>query len=156
MSTFDPEALLEQETTEALESEFTPIPEDVYQGMIIDNQGKRNQEFGIKEVRIKSGPREGEVAYVLEAPIQLDAPGNELAHGRIVKYSAFLDLDENTGALETGTNKNVRLGALREAVGQNKAGQSWKFRDLVGQLLMVKIKTDPEGKYSNIDEVASI
>lgn len=48
----------------------------------------------------------------------------------IVPYDAFLDLLPN-GHLDTGEDKNVRIGALREALGQNQ-DSGWTFERLFG------------------------
>lgn len=44
---------------------------------------------------------------------------------------SFLDLDHD-GNLDTSEGKNVKLGALRAALGQNNAGTPWTFSMLRG------------------------
>jgi hypothetical protein len=47
--------------------------------------------------------------------------------------SVQLDLNEENGKLDMGPNKNVRLGQLRKALGQNIPGRSWSFAHLKGK-----------------------
>lgn len=153
MTTFDPNAFLEQQQQVELDDKYTPVPEGVYQGMIVNNPDNENQQIKVRDIVPTKGKRAGETIYVLDVPIRLDAPGNEEADGKVIRYSAFLDINE-AGSLETGPNKNVQLGALRSAVGQNSAEKPWKPMDLEGQLLQVKVEHDEDGKYSNVTEVA--
>lgn len=52
----------------------------------------------------------------------------------IVRQSVFLDLTP-TGGLDMGKGKNVQLGRLREALGQNSPTKSWRFGDIVGGMV---------------------
>lgn len=153
MSQFDPDQFLTAEQQQALEDKYTPIPEGEYQAMVINNPDNENQQIKVRDIVPERGRRAGETIYVLDVPCQIDAPGDELAHGKVVRYSAFLDINE-AGSLETGPNRNVQLGALRTAVGQNDANKPWKPMDLEGQVLRIKVEHDKEGRYSNITEVA--
>lgn len=150
---FDPTQLLQQETTDSLEDKYTPVPEDVYTAMIIDDPDKEHHQLKIRDFVPERGANAGKTVYVLDVPMKIDAPGVALADGKVVRFSAWLDLSE-TGALETGPNKNVQLGQLRTALGQNNPGQSWKFSDLIGGILQVGIKHDKDGKFANVNEVA--
>ena len=57
-----------------------------------------------------------------------------------------------------GSNKNVKLGRLREALGQNKNGQAWSFGMLKGAG-PIKVSIEPDKKnpedYSRVVKVAS-
>lgn len=46
-------------------------------------------------------------------------------------YRFRLDINAE-GHLEFGPNKNIALGQLRAAVGQNNPGESWSIRNLMG------------------------
>lgn len=76
-----------------------------------------------------------------------------------VRLRINLDVDEH-GKLENGVNKNVALGALREALKQN--AQGWKPIHLLGAgPFMGKVthqsdKQDPSKKYADITRVAPI
>lgn len=72
----------------------------------------------------------------------------------------FIDLSD-TGALDVSKGKNVDLGKLRDAVGQNKT-PGWKFSDLIGAgPVMVHIKhekdkNDDTKKYARVVRVVKI
>ena len=67
-----------------------------------------------------------------------------------VKQSLFLDID-GSGALAFGANKNVKLGKLREALGQNNPGQSWNIQMLAGAgPLRIKVGSRPDKNDSTI------
>jgi hypothetical protein len=77
-----------------------------------------------------------------------------------IKYGIMLDLTEQ-GALDTGPGRNVKLGALREAVDQNDPDQSWHYDMLKGQAFKAKInitvdREDETKRYNNIVSVAHI
>ena len=55
-----------------------------------------------------------------------------------VRQTLWLDVTES-GGLDFGKGKNVGLGRLREAVGQNAAGKPWAPGMLVGQVAKVKV-----------------
>jgi hypothetical protein len=56
-----------------------------------------------------------------------------------VSQSLMLDMTES-GALAVGTNKNVNLGRLREALGQNVSGRPWSPNMLQGQVARISVK----------------
>ena len=51
----------------------------------------------------------------------------------------MLDLTPS-GSLDTSKGKNIGLGRLREAVGQNKPGQAFSFQNLPGLMAKITIK----------------
>lgn len=149
-SQFDPNQFLEQEQTDAMETEYKPVPEGVYTVMIFDNPDNDNQRLTIRPVNTKNG-----VGYVMDIPMQIDAPGNEEAHQKNVRWSSFIDFTPENG-FEFGPNKNVKLGQVRAAVGQNEPGKPWRPTDLIGEILQAKVEHDSEGKYANVTEVAAL
>lgn len=115
MSVFDPETFLSSSTTASNETTFTSVPEGEYDAYIDD----------VKARTVRN--REGNEVPVLDVVLLI--PDEEvkslLALERVtVTDSIFVDFDSN-GAIATGTNKNLRLGQLRDAVGQNKSGKEW-------------------------------
>ena len=122
MSLFDPNTFLDQSIDAVFETKFVPIPEDWYQATISD----------LKPI---SGNKEGRTWVRLEVEWSIDGQdelAKKLARSEMkVKQALFLDMDDN-GALLVGTNHNLQLGQLREAVGQNKPGPC-KFASLLGR-----------------------
>lgn len=77
-----------------------------------------------------------------------------------VRQSIFLDLTPS-GQLDLGQLKNGDLNRLREALGLNQDGQSWKFPDFVGRPARIKVahkpnKDDAENPYQNVVAVTSM
>lgn len=76
-----------------------------------------------------------------------------------VRCDLTLDLDNN-GQLDTGPNKNIVLGQLREALGQNTPG--WTFNQLkgagpvIGKVSHRADKNDPQKKYAEVKKFAKV
>jgi hypothetical protein len=64
-----------------------------------------------------------------------------------IRQTIFLDISD-TGGLDMGKGKNIGLGKLREAVGQNQAGP-WSPSMLNGQRATVRVEQDDAG-YTNV------
>ncbi len=58
-----------------------------------------------------------------------------------VSQTIFLDVTPSM-QLDMSEGKNVQLGRLREAIGQNNPGQPWKFSDVLGQVCKVQVSHD--------------
>jgi len=61
-----------------------------------------------------------------------------------IKHGVFLDLD-SSGALDMGEGKNVDLGRLRAALGQNDGGP-WAPAQMIGQVCRGHVVQDPDKK----------
>lgn len=65
---------------------------------------------------------------------------DELGRDKVtVKQDMFLDLTDG-GTLDMGKGKNVSLGRLREALGQNDPSKPWAPPMMVGNIARVKIE----------------
>lgn len=147
MSSFDPTQFLSQTITEANETRFTPIPEGEYLASI--------SKLGMRTLD-KTGAVILDITWDildenLKATLGLDKPQ--------VRQSCFLDLDAN-GKIASGQNKNVDLGRVRDALGQNNAGQPWGPMMLNGAgpaKLKIGQRVDPNDSskiYSDVKMVA--
>ena len=97
---------------------------------------------------------------LLEVFFKIDDPSNEEAHERTVRYTCWLDTTE-AGGLDMGKGKNVQLGRLRAAVGQNVSGQAWSPGLLAGNVCMISVKQrpdkdDPQIVYNDVKSVAAL
>lgn len=144
-STFDPNVFLNQEIKGANEVKFTPVPIGEYSGYIDD---------------IAMDEYDGQPILIVTYALISEALKKELGLEKpTVQDRVFLDVDE-AGALAFGINKNVRLGRIREAVGQNAQGKKWNMNMLRGAgpvMLMVEHrfnKTTGEGPYANVTRIA--
>lgn len=124
-TSFNADAFLATEVQGELETEFTPIPEAEYQALL-------------KEIKPGSTPKGSpymEVYWIIDDQTVRDLLGQDEP---TAKQQVWLDFTE-AGSLEFGKNKNIGLGRLRDALGQN-TGKPWKPTDLLGQVATVRIK----------------
>lgn len=145
MSTFDPDSFLDTNVEGALSTHIVPIPEGEYQAFISDVKARQAKESRILDVHYK----------ILDSELEKKLGREEVT----VRQSMFLDFTED-GALDNSEGKNVRLGRLREAVGQN-TGKRWSPRQLVGAgPVLIKVtqrvdKEDSEQIYNDVTRVAT-
>jgi hypothetical protein len=150
--TFDPTSFLMQETSDQMDTQFTPIPAGEYPALIKKVEARQTQ----------STKDPSEVWTILDITYIIDDQGVREETGLpepSIRQSLFLDLLD--GKLDTGKGKNVNLGRLREAVGLNEPGQAFTFDALVGQACIVSVKhvpakDDPEIIYANVGKVAAL
>jgi hypothetical protein len=164
MSDFDPETFLQQTVDHPLETEFVLIPTGEYLASIDDFDKDAVEQINFT---YKQGPRAGQPGIMtkLTLPFVIDNDDvkKELGRDKVVVTRQFiLDLDDN-GHLADGKNKNVELGRLRDAVGQND-GSPWTIANLRGVgPLMVRVihreftRSDGSlGKRAEIDRIARV
>ncbi|MBW8034108.1 MAG: hypothetical protein FVQ79_00120 [Planctomycetes bacterium] len=113
-----------------------------------------------REVTIGKGERVGQKAIVLDVIYNIDDAEQKTLTGRdplAIRQSIFLDTTER-GGLDFGKGKNVRLGRLREAAGQNAEGQAWSPGMLSGVMVRVQVgqRIDGEDIYEDIKKVTGI
>lgn len=130
---FDPDTFANTEITEENSTVFSPVPVGEYR-CVIDKAEPKVTPNG---------------NALIEVTLKIDAPENEEANGRTVRYTVWLDLTDN-GGLDMGKGKNVMLGRLRDAVNQNVAGQPWNMNMLVGNVILANIVHAPDKNDSNI------
>jgi hypothetical protein len=110
----------------------------------------------IDEVELETFPgvKDPTKTYLkLKLRLEILDPGvkAQLGRDKVVQFDDWLlDLTDG-GGLDFGKGKNVRLGKVRDAVGQNVAGVPWAFPMLKGQVLKGKIEHemyqgDPQSK----------
>lgn len=146
------------------ETKFTPVPAGDY-----TNGRIKPGSMTIRNIDFKNGRygKELEVAIIIADAAAAEATG--IAEPS-VRWRALLDFtrdltqaDMADGAalppLASGKNKNIRLGNLREALGQNSAPWSFRMLDGAGPIPNVKVKhvadkTDPEKVYPEVAAVS--
>lgn len=133
MARFDIEAFLQTNYDEALDTERTLFPAGECAGNIetinihppkpfTDADG--NERTGSPQLELKIAVREDHaerirnlLGYAADKPVYFI-------------HRLFLEINEENGALEFGPNKNIALGQIRSALGQNNPGEPWNFRML--------------------------
>lgn len=127
MSSFNLTALQNIELTEAFDTTFVPVPEN---------------EDGYVAVITKYELKAPKSSVILDITWEIDDAGVTAVTGReknSVRQSIFLDMTDH-GTLDAGKGKNVGLGKLREALGQNQKGKPWSFGSLVGACGRIFVK----------------
>jgi hypothetical protein len=149
MGTFDPDGFMNSSVEQANEVNYTPIPEAEYTAIL--------ETVKAREIQTKNGP-----AQMLDCGWHIldeELRGKMDMEKIIVNQSLFLDFTPD-GRLEFGLNKNVTLGRLREAFGQN-TGKPWSPQDLVGSgPITIKVgqrpdKNDPSKIYNSVTGYAA-
>jgi hypothetical protein len=112
-------------TTDANSTAYTPVPEGEFQAAVasvtprVTNTGKALLNIGWK--------------------VDDETVKNETGMAEPMVYQTiWLDVTES-GGLDTGKGKNVGLGKLRDALGQNKPGAPWSPGMMVGQVAIVRV-----------------
>lgn len=131
---FDPNLFIQSTVEGELSTQYIPIPEGEFVGRVNKIEGRLAKESAILDVY-----------WVIDDATVRETTGMEEP---TVRQSIFLDITEN-GTLDLGTGKNVQLGRLRAALGQN-TGAAWSPNNMIGQVAMVLVNqrpvvTDKEG-----------
>jgi hypothetical protein len=130
---FDPESFMNQTLDQPLETERKLVPPGEYRMRVGDFDSNAFETF---DFTYKKGPKAGEAGsmHKFTCPVVIDDDRVRQAMSTDepkVYVQCTLDVDE-TGQLQWGPNRNVDLGKLRHAVGQNVAGQPWSIANLRG------------------------
>lgn len=147
MSTFDVNNFMNASFNESNSTQSVPVPEGEYTAAIreADDLKMRTTEKGSVILDVK---------WTLDAPELKDVTGYDT---NTVRQSIFLDTTE-AGGLDFGRGKNMQLGRLREALGQNVPGQPWSFASLVGGVarITVKHRMVDDAVYTDVRGVAKL
>jgi hypothetical protein len=146
MSVFDPVAFQDTQVDSAMDTVLTPAPPGDRQGQIDgisvrQNTNDSGDTYTIMDVKWHILDDESKKVTGLDKPI--------------CRQSVFLDLTAE-GSLDNGKGKNIQLGRLREAVGQNSKGKKWSPNMLLSAMALCHIepdKNDPEN-YSRVTKIA--
>ena len=133
--TLNTEEFLQQTTDQTLDEFLEPCPAGEYVAIA----GRPS----IASFVYKKGEHTGETGYrmVIRWEIQDDEVKRQLDRDTVsVSQSILLDLTPDGQGLDMGKGKNVSLGQLRGALGQNKPGETWNPGMIEGQPAKLKIK----------------
>lgn len=158
--TFNPQSFLGQTVNAPMATRITPAPEGEWTA-IISTKIPLVEWFGEATWKDKDGRDRSQPTAKIPMEI-VDARARELSkrENMIVNYDLFLDLLPN-GHLDTGDDKNVRLGALRDALGQNN-DPNWSWDKLFGagplvvKILHQKDKRNPDDTFAKISKVTRV
>jgi hypothetical protein len=139
---FNVDAFTQTSVTESFSTATDPVPVGEYTGMLEKIDKPRVQ---------------GEyIVWDLTWTVDDAALAAQLGRKKVtVRQSVFLDVTE-AGNLDTSKGKNVQLGRLREALGQNAPGQAWAPSMMQGKAAKIKVthRTDADGNVR--DQVSAV
>jgi len=144
MSVFDTEAFLQQNQQVELDDHRTVVNANEYRAYITKVEARTGQ--------FRKGPNVGQSYIALDVHFGIDDPDLQaqlnLSGPPTVRKSMLLDVDDN-GNLLAGANRNVDLGMVRKAVGQN-TGEAWYPKMLEGQgPVLIHVTERPDEKDPN-------
>ena len=151
LSAFDPELFMNSDLESGFETSFTKVPEGEWSATIDDVR--------IEKIQLKDDKGEAvkmTVNWAVTDPAVKEETGMEKP---IARQGFFLDITDS-GTLDRGKGKNVRLGQILEATGIGNDGSSWSPAGLKGLSATVQVKhkpnpDDPENPFVNVTKVAA-
>lgn len=158
---FDPATFLNQSVAGPMSTSVPQCPEGEFRMVIAsdDDISKwfREVKFNDKQTGAERSVPVARIPFL----VQDDNVKKQLAREKvIVPMDIWLDVTSD-GKLDTSEGKNVKLGALREALGQN-TDADWNFAKLrgagpvLGRVGQRADKNNPETKYSEVTKVTAI
>lgn len=149
-------SVFELNTTQLMNTEFTgandttvqPVDEGEYTGVI-------------EKFEVRSFESKGKNYVSLDVIWNVDSEEQKSKLGRdkiTVKQGIFLDITDH-GTLDMGKGKNISLGRLREALGQNSPTKPWKFGDIVGGVATIMVSqraTDAGEIFNDVKRVSAM
>jgi hypothetical protein len=152
---FNPETFLGTTHTEAADTSLLPVPEGEYTAVSSPISAESLRQFDIRR-----GERAGTKGMSLDVEWTVNDEEIKKLLGRTpkVRQSIMLDLTADGNGIDFGKGRNVGLGRLRAALGQNQNGQPWNFSMLGNQVARVKVKHRMvEDKiYAEVSDVAAV
>lgn len=146
MSTFNPDQFMNTQIEGESSTKYEPIPAGDYQASIAKVEARS---AGDKPVL--------DVTWQTTDPAAVEATGMDTP---TVRQTVWLDINEQTGSLDMGRGKNVGLGKLRSALGQNQPGVAWAPGMMIGQTAIIKVNhrpgKEPGELYANVAAVTAL
>lgn len=153
-SVFDTDVFLGTTYTEENDTTFTPLPEGDYLATIGPDEDDLKLATGVSERGVWARL---ELQWYVDDPELAEKMGMQQLR---VKQSLFLDLEGNPPRLAMGRNRNIKLGRVRKAVGQN-TGRDWDIGQLRGAgpariiVDQTASREDPEQIFNNVVRVVA-
>lgn len=145
---FDADAFLQTEVTGALDTRLIPVPEGDFLGQCTE----------VKPRQITT--KNGDERVLVDLTWEVLSDEAKKATGRdkpTVRQTIFLDLTDE-GGLDFSKGKNIQLGRVREAVGQNDPKRKWSMMMLMNTQATLLIghradENDPETVYAEVKKI---
>ena len=153
MTAFDPNTFAAMTFQEANSTESFPVPVGEYPGTI----DKKDIVTWAAKDGSSAGLKMNVIWSVENQPAVTEITGREK---NLIRQEFMFDLTES-GMLDTGKGKNVKLGRLRAAVGLNTPGEPFSFDMLVGRCAKISVGHRPDQRdssvlYAEVKDVAAM
>src|SRR5262245_30552360 len=125
--TINVQALVNAPVNDKMDTEFSVTPAGDYTAMISD-RGPVDSWFRVVHMKDGREVPTVNVLFIISDPEVARTLGRQQATSRL---TIWLDTEADDGRLSVGKGKNVGLGQLREALGQN-TDATWTFDKLLG------------------------
>ena len=149
---FDPVKFLQTEVQGKMETKYPSVPAGTYRAMVDNLKGRsQKNDDGSDPTPIL------DIYWTIDDAALKEKLGMEKIS---VRQSCFLDLSPE-GAILRGEGKNIALGKVREAIGQNWEDKPWAPHMLKGAVASITVTNapnpkDPESPYSNVQSVSKL
>jgi hypothetical protein len=152
----DPTQFLNTTVDQGMATSLDPVPEGEFKA-ISDPLDKDS----FSSFDYKKGERAGTKGYRMTILWKIDDESAGEYNGRKVRQQFIVDITADGTGLDYGKGKNITLGRLREALGQNQGGQPWAPSMLGSQVAKIKVKQrvddqDASKVYSEVHEVVAL
>lgn len=154
-SAFNPDVFLQTNYEEPTSTASVLLPKDDYVGII--------KELVPRQVQ---GTKDPSKYYLfLDFQVEIGTPpqlreelGRDISR---IRHSVSVELVEGSNAIDMSKGKNVQLGRIRDAAGQNESGKSWSPAMLNNAMVKVSViqdpsEKDPQVKYNRISSFGKV
>lgn len=158
--TFDADTFMNQQVDAPFQDEYRNVPAMEFVARIGDFDSTAFEKYTFTYKKGKRAGEEGSMItfncpFISDDPKLLEKlPGRESV---TVYARCTLDIDDATGQLSTAPDRNVLLGMIKSAVGQNQGG--YTFKDLMNTgpvMVKTRHRTDEKDKDRVYVEVSRV
>lgn len=148
-SLFDPATFFQTDVQGSFDTSRPPVPPGEYPGVI--------SKIDLRSGTSAKGRPWASLNVIWEIDDEMVRQETGLSKPT-ARQNLFLDLTEDGKGLAVGKGKNVDLGVLREAVGQNFSDRPWNFNMLEGAAALVRtdVETYRDRQYSVVKGVVAL
>ena len=151
MSFFDEATFLNSTVEAAFDTQRLLVHKGAYPGLIVEVKPRQNA--GQKDPSKMYTSLDFQVDLQLPADVQASAGFESPVVRR--RYSIMVDMNDSGTGLDFGKGKNVGLGQLREAVGQNEPSKPWSPVMLLSQGALWEVKHEMY-KERQVDNIVGV
>jgi hypothetical protein len=156
-SNFDPQAFLDMPVDGAFERR-PPLPVNDYVAEISSLEAR--QWTSQSKFNADGTPKSGiayDVMLTVQVPEEVRRETGIQTDTLKIKDSIMLDLNDQ-GGLDTAPGANRQLRAYREALDMNKPGQAFRATEMIGRMVLVRVKHEeyPQGSGNMQERPAAV